>query len=137
MKLFKNDKCSPEIRYALVRTIRIGGRNITKINELHIGREDALDVFESQLECDDIKIKNGLYCSVVTPDKSRDDAEFVHVFMPDGDESRKEYIFGNFIVAGHIIKDSKLENLKPNIDKKWIDDRLLLAVHIDKNVNSD
>jgi len=123
-----SDRNSNEIRFAKVETLRVGRKNITKISELHISKQDMYADIKKHLKSDLVETRRGTYCSLIVAESPRDKEEHIHTFVLEGSEFEKEYIPGSFIVAGHIKPSGNFENLDERIDKEWIDNRLLLTV---------
>jgi len=121
-----NDK---EIRFALVNTLRVGRKNVTKISELCIDKKDIFRSFKKLLGSCSIETIRGTYCNLVMSKSPKDEAEHIHTFMLEGSESEKEYIPGSFILAGHIRPSGTFDDLDQRIDEEWIENRLLLSVY--------
>lgn len=128
MKFLNTDNNDEEVRFAMVNTLRVGRKNITKISELHIEQKDVYSVLKKQLGSNSVETIRGTYCSLIVAEPQRDEAEHVHTFVLEGSESEKEYISGSFIIAGHVKPSGTFDDLDTRIDEEWIDNRLLLTV---------
>jgi len=123
-----NRKESNLIRFAVVKTKRIGRKNITQIDELMVDENDSFEAICKELESKNIEVRRGKFCNLILSQEDEEQREFIHTFILEGNEIENTFIPGDFIIAGAVNKVGKFEGLDKSINKEWIENRILVTV---------
>ncbi len=133
MELLKvNRKEKNLVRFATVKSKRIGRKNITQIDELWIDKNDFFEQICKELGSKNIEVRRGKFCNLILSEEDESEMEFIHTFVLEGNDVENTFIPGDFIIAGAVNKGGTFEGLDKNIDKEWIDNRILVTVFTGK-----